>query len=118
MGGCRFWNVCDILRTGRYSNLVRDFIFKFNITLEEKVDNDPDIKPFKRWYTLVERTKDLMRHLEYSRSLIYKIDPIDQKSLEEYYVENNAVMTDLKTWKGRWLIWGFYPSFEFRRDNV
>ncbi|MGA9152341.1 MAG: hypothetical protein WBZ36_17335 [Candidatus Nitrosopolaris sp.] len=98
--------ICDILREALYNNLpqnnnlIRDFIFKFNITLEEKVDNDPDIKPFKKWYTLVERTKDLIRHLEYSRSLIYKTDPIDQKSLEEYYVENNALfLTDLITWE-------------------
>ena len=38
--------------------------------------------------------------MEYSRLLIYKTDPIDQKSLEEYYVENNALfLTDLKTWE-------------------
>jgi hypothetical protein len=46
--------ICDILRRAQYNsltqnhNLIRDFIFKFNITLEEKVDNDPDIKPFKK----------------------------------------------------------------------
>jgi uncharacterized protein YjbI with pentapeptide repeats len=90
--------ICDILRA-QYNILIRDFIFKFNITLEEKADNDPDIKPFKRWSTLAERTKNLIRHLEYSRLLIYKTDPIDQKSLEEYYVENNALLTDLETWE-------------------
>ena len=98
--------ICDILRRVQYNNLVhnnnliRDFIFKFNITLEEKADNDPAIKPFKSWSTLVERTKDLIRHLEYSRLLIYKTDPIDEKSLEEFYVENNALfLTDLYTWE-------------------
>jgi hypothetical protein len=28
--------ICDILRRAQYNNLIRDFIFKFNITLEEK----------------------------------------------------------------------------------
>jgi hypothetical protein len=38
--------------------------------------------------------------LEYSRLLIYKTDPIDQKSLEEYYVENNALfLKDVETWE-------------------
>ena len=98
--------ICDILRKAQYinlvqnNNLIRDFIFKFNITLEEKADNDPAITRFKRWSTLIERTKNLIRYLEYSRSLIYKADSIDQKSLEEYYVENNALfLTDLKTWE-------------------
>jgi hypothetical protein len=48
---------------------------------------------------LVERTKDLILHLEYSRSLIYKTDSIDQKSLGEYYVENNALLIDVKSWE-------------------
>jgi hypothetical protein len=98
--------ICEILKRAQYNNLVQnshlisDFIFKFNITLEDKADNDPDFKPFKKWSTLIEQTKNLMRHLEYSRSLIYKTNTIDQKSLEEYYVENDALfLTDLKTWE-------------------
>jgi uncharacterized protein YjbI with pentapeptide repeats len=97
--------ICEILRRAQYNNLVQnshlisDFIFKFNITLADKADNDPDFKPFKKWSTLIEQTKNLMRHLEYSRSLIYKTNTIDQKSLDEYYVENDALfLTDLKTW--------------------
>jgi uncharacterized protein YjbI with pentapeptide repeats len=90
--------ICDMLRRAHYANLVRGFVFKFNITLEEKVDNDPTIEPFKKWYTLVERTKDLIRHLEYSRSLIYKTDPIGQKTLAEYYVENDALLLT-ETWE-------------------
>ncbi|MFZ0512289.1 MAG: NACHT domain-containing protein [Candidatus Nitrosopolaris sp.] len=79
-------------------DLIPNFILKFDITLEQKVDNDPDIQPFKKWYTVVEGTKNLRRHLQDSRLLIDKTNSIDQKSLK-YYVENNAVLlTDLETW--------------------
>jgi hypothetical protein len=69
--------ICDILRRAaaqydnlvQNNNLIRDFIFKFNITLEEKADNDPSIQPFKRWSKSAGRTKDLIKHLEYSRHL-------------------------------------------------
>ena len=59
-----------------------------------------DIQPFKKWYTVVEGTKNLRGHLQDSRLLIDETNPIDQKSLKKYYVENNAVLlTDLETWE-------------------
>jgi hypothetical protein len=92
--------ICDILRYEQQNKVLRDFVFNFNITLEEKADKDPDIEPFKKRITHTESTRNLIKHLEYSRTLIYKANPVDQKTLDEYYVENNALLVDddVKTW--------------------
>jgi hypothetical protein len=37
--------------------------------------------------------------LEYSRLLTYGTDPLDKKLLEDYYVENNALLLTEKTWE-------------------
>jgi hypothetical protein len=97
--------ICDILRSAQDNNLIPkdndlipNFILKFDVTLEQKVDNDPDMQPFKKWYTVVEGTKNLRRHLQDSRLLFDRPNSIDQKKLKTYYVENNARLTDLETW--------------------
>jgi hypothetical protein len=92
--------VCSILKYEQHSELVRDFVFNFNITLEEKADHDLDIQLFKRWSNKEDSLKSLIKHLEYSRSLIYKTNPAYQRSLNEYYIENNAILAeDIKTWE-------------------
>ena len=91
--------ICDILRNEELNHMVRDFVFTFNLKLEDKADKDPAIEPFKKRSVLYERNKDLIKHLEYSRSLIYKVNPVDQKSINEYYVENNAILEDIKSWE-------------------
>lgn len=99
--------ICDILRSAQDNNLIPkdddlipNFILRFDITLEHKVDNDPAIQPFKKWYTVVEGTQNLRRHLQDSRLLFDRPNSVDQKKLKTYYVENNAVLlTDLETWE-------------------
>lgn len=99
--------ICDILRRAQDNtlipkddDLIPNFIINFDITLEQEVDTDPDIRPFKEWYRVVEGTKNLRRHLQDSRLLFDRTNSIDQKPLKKYYVENNAVLlTDLETWE-------------------
>lgn len=91
--------ICDILRNEGLNDAVRGFVFNFNLKLEDKADKDPAIEPFKKRSTLHERNKDLIKHLESSRSLIYNVNPVDKKSINEYYIENNAILDDIKSWE-------------------
>ncbi len=91
--------ICSILKNENYNNLIRDFIFKFNIVLDNITDdnNDPEIIQFRRWSSRNQNTKNLIEHLEYSRSIIYTISPGDNRYLAEYYLENYAILADVNT---------------------
>jgi hypothetical protein len=88
--------ICDMLRYEQQNKVLKDFVFNFNIALEEKAENDPDLAPFKKMITQIEHNKNLTENLEKSRSIIYKSNGIDQRSLYEYYIENNAVEQRIK----------------------
>jgi hypothetical protein len=92
-------HICNILRNEQLNNQVRDFVFSFNLRLEDKADITPAIEPFKKRATLIERNKNLIKHLEYSRSLVYKVNPVDQRCIEEYYVENDSILDEFRNWK-------------------
>jgi hypothetical protein len=85
----------QILESEGHANLVRDFILDFNKHLEDKIDNDPDLIPFKERTDDIERKSNLLNHLEYAGTLIYKVNKIDNKCLADYYIENNAVKADI-----------------------
>jgi hypothetical protein len=78
-----------------HTNVVRDFILDFNKHLEDKMDSDPDLVPFKERIDDIERKSNLLNHLEYTGTLIYKINEMDKKCLADYYIENNAVKADI-----------------------
>lgn len=92
--------ICDILKHEEQNHLVRDFVFKFNITLEEKADNDPRLREYKTWSAIQQNLQNLVRHLEYTRSIVYQVNTIDNKYLQQYYVENNALLieNEVKSW--------------------
>lgn len=88
-----------ILESEGYTNLVRDFILDFNKNLEDKIDSDPDLVPFKERIDDIERKSHLLNHLEYTGTLIYKVNEIDKKCLADYYIENKGVEADIfKEW--------------------
>jgi hypothetical protein len=90
--------ICKLLRYSQYDLSVGDFVFNFNTTLEEKADKNQNIEPFRKRILHIDRKKNLIKHLEYSRSLIYKPNPVDKRYLEEYYVENNATIIPADHW--------------------
>lgn len=63
--------IVNILKVENHTELIRDFVLKFNVTLDDMVDRneDTDIKNFRRWSSTENKTKNLTRHLEYSRSI-------------------------------------------------
>jgi hypothetical protein len=85
----------QILVSEGHTNVVRDFILDFNKHLEDKMDSDPDLVPFKERIDDIERKSNLLNHLEYTGTLIYKINEMDKKCLADYYIENNAVKADI-----------------------
>jgi uncharacterized protein YjbI with pentapeptide repeats len=85
----------QILESEGHTNLVRDFILDFNKHLEDKMDDDLDLVPFKEKIDDIERKSNLLNHLEYTGTLIYKINEMDKKCLADYYIENNAVKADI-----------------------
>jgi hypothetical protein len=90
----------QILMSEGYTNVVRDFILDFNRHLEDRIDNDPDLVPFKERIDDMERKRNLLNHLDYTGTLIYKkVSDIDEKSLADYYIENKGVEADIfKEW--------------------
>ena len=85
-----------VLESEGHSNLVRDFILDFNKHLEDKIDSDQDLTEFKERIDDIERKSNLLNHLDYTGTLIYKVNEIDKtKCLADYYIENYAVKADI-----------------------
>jgi hypothetical protein len=90
--------ICQILKNEGHINLVRNFVFEFNISLDNIIDeNDEDFKPLKKWFSKNQSLKELLNHLEYCRSLFYTFNPSDGRYLAEYYIENKAVFAKVPT---------------------
>jgi hypothetical protein len=88
----------ELLEAEGHRNLVQKFMFDFSMRIEEKADNDDNLV-FKQWSDYMKHKKKLTEHLQRTSAMIYKCNPVDNKYLPEYYVENNAVVADIfKTW--------------------
>ncbi len=110
----------EILEEEGRRDLVQDFMFDFNMHIEEKADHgDNDI--FKQWFEHLKRKKKLIEHLLYTSTMIYKCIPVDNKYLDEYYVENNAVVAAIETWDKEDIEFSEYidkDSEELKASNV
>lgn len=88
----------ELLESEGYRNLVKNFMFDFSMRIEEKADQG-DNGIFRQWSEHMERKKKLTEHLLYTSTMTYKCNPIDNRYLAEYYVENNAVAAAIyDTW--------------------
>lgn len=88
----------ELLEAEGHRDLVQDFMFDFNMRIEEKADHEENLV-FRQWSEHIKHKKKLTEHLLYTSTMIYKCNPIDNKILAEYYVENNAVVADINdTW--------------------
>jgi hypothetical protein len=86
----------QVLEFEGHSNLVRDFILDFNKHLEDEMDSDQDLAAFKERIDDIERKSNLLNHLDYTGTLIYNVNEIDQKKcLVDYYTENYALKADI-----------------------
>ncbi len=87
----------ELLEAEGYHELVQNFIFDFSMRIEEKADHNNNHVLKQRSY--IKNKKQLTEHLQHTYAMIYECNPADKKYLAEYYVENNAVVTDInETW--------------------
>ena len=85
----------QVLEIEGNSNLIRDFIIRFNKQLEDKIDRDPNLAAFREREDDLERSSSLSNHLDYTETLIYEVDEIGNRILADYYTENYAVKADI-----------------------
>ena len=79
-------------------NQVQSFSVSFNSTLIRKAENSNLESTLTTWKQKQIEDK-LFKYLVYLTSLLDEVNPVDDKSVGEYYVENKAVSVEKETWE-------------------
>ena len=90
---------------------VQSFSVTFNSTLIRKAENSNLNNTLTSWKQ--KRIEDkLFKYLVHLTTLLDEVNPVDDKSVGEYYVENKAVSVENKTWE-----LNADRIYEFKYDN-
>ena len=100
------------------------FLTEFNSNVvikleEEKAKNDKDLENLLHKWKTHKDFGNLQLYLKNARNVFFEKNPIDGKSLSEYYIENKTYKVDKQTWgydeekiekKGEWSLDSFLKS--------
>jgi hypothetical protein len=86
--------IVNYLREQGYDNTrVNDFVFRFDLYVENNAGTDPILKEFNEYSKILQQYKDLVLYLKYVEDRKDYALGLDRKTLGEYYVNHQAVFT-------------------------
>jgi hypothetical protein len=76
---------------GYNREIITNFARRFNSEIENKANDDNDIKKFRMWWAIQQQNKDLVKYLQYVEDMKHYALSLDKKPLHQYYIQHKAV---------------------------
>ena len=81
----------EYLKNHYDETIAKKFVRRFNAEIENKANDNNDIKSFRQWWTMQQQNRDIIKYLEHVESMKYYALDLDKKPLDQYYIDHMAV---------------------------